>query len=315
MSAWHVWTTAPMAVAPALETLFEEMFALDACPPTISSFEVVEDHIWRIEAYFDTKPDLTELVAALDAWRDETGHQAEDIQCEALEDRDWVSESQKLLSPVTAGKLFVHGSHDRENRRAFGINLQIEAGQAFGTGQHATTMGCLLMLDRLARRIDRPQAMLDLGCGSGVLAMAMGRLWRKGVLASDIDPIAMVTTRENAVINDFPWRHNHRAGYGLAALTAPGMRHRAITSAGPFDLVTANILAAPLVEMAADIAKGVAPGGRLILAGLLARQERRVANAYRARGFLCEGRLQIGDWPTLLMRKAPAQGKDSAKIA
>ncbi|GEQ98596.1 hypothetical protein JCM17844_22330 [Iodidimonas gelatinilytica] len=124
----------------------------------------------------------------------------------------------------------------------------------------------------------------------------------------------MVTTRENAVINDFPWRHNHHAGYGLAALTAPGMRHRAITSAGPFDLVTANILAAPLVEMAADIAKGVAPGGRLILAGLLARQERRVANAYRARGFLCEGRLQIGDWPTLLMRKAPAQGKDSAKI-
>ncbi|GEQ98597.1 hypothetical protein JCM17844_22340 [Iodidimonas gelatinilytica] len=167
MSAWHVWTTAPMAVAPALETLFEEVFALDACPPTISSFEVVEDHIWRIEAYFDTKPDLTELVAALDAWRDETGHQAEDIQCEALEDRDWVSESQKLLSPVTAGKLFVHGSHDRENRRAFGINLQIEAGQAFGTGQHATTMGCLLMLDRLARRIDRPQAMLDLAVDRG----------------------------------------------------------------------------------------------------------------------------------------------------
>ncbi|GAK33745.1 ribosomal protein L11 methyltransferase [Iodidimonas nitroreducens] len=309
MSGWKLWITAPPHAVAAIEGLFEDALIPFDEDATLSTFEITEDRLWQIEACLQKKPDPDPLEAALNQWAEDEGLGLGPLVLEALEDRDWVSESQKLLAPVIAGRVLVHGSHDRAKRRAFGINLQIEAGQAFGTGQHATTKGCLLMLDQLARRSRRnqaghPRALLDLGCGSGVLAMAMAQLWRKGVMASDIDPIASRTAAENGAVNHLRQTRHRRAGHGLQVITAPGMKHRSLRRAGPFDLVTANILAGPLISMAAAISAGIAPGGRLILAGLLQSQETAVLAAYRARGFRLEGRLQIADWPSLLLKKS-----------
>lgn len=219
---------------------------------------------------------------------------------------DWVRRSLEGLAPVAAGRFFLHGSHDRATARAGGISLEIDAGTAFGTGHHGTTAGCLLALDRILK-CETPQRIMDLGCGTGVLAIAAARATRQAVLATDIDPEAVRVTLANARANG--------AGHLVRGLAAPGLKHRAIAAAAPFDLILANILARPLVALAQGLSDVLAPGGQLVLSGLTADQIRWVAAAYRNRCLTPVSTGLIGHWATLVFRqpkrKAPGPNEGS----
>lgn len=270
-------------------------------PPTLSFFEQEDkpgwttNDEWLFEIFFNGEPDESYISAV---------NKVVDVvfSVEKLEDRDWVSESQKLLIPVTAGRIFVYGSHDADKKRDFGINLLVDAGQAFGTGQHETTCGCLLTLDSLIDEL-KPKNVLDLGTGSGVLAMAAFSAWNVPTLATDIDPIAIEVTNTNIAINELATRDVGDIIPGIATATADGLDNEAFHAEGPFDVIFANILAQPLIEMAADISAALADGGHLILAGLLDTQEKKVLESYCNQGLVRLGRNVRGEWPTLLMRK------------
>ena len=260
--------------------------ALDDDALAITSFETAPDAVlWRVEAIYDAEPDRAALAAAL-------GKLADGLAIAPLPEKNWVAESQRQLKPVAAGRYYVHGAHDAP--RPTSIDLLIDAGQAFGTGQHASTYGCLLALDDLAKRLHRPRV-LDLGCGSGILGLAAARTWHRPVLASDIDPIAVQVARANAVLNGL--RPLFRA------VTASGFHHRAIGHAAHFDLIFGNILARPLVRLAPAVRRHLAPGGFVILAGLLAAQEPMVRNAYRAQDLRLLRRVARDGWHTLVMRR------------
>ncbi|MBX4941654.1 50S ribosomal protein L11 methyltransferase [Rhizobium binae] len=190
---------------------------------------------------------------------------------EVIPDVDWVVKSLEGLKPVRAGRFLVHGSHDRDKVRPGDIAIEIDAGQAFGTGHHGTTAGCLEVIDRVMRS-RRVRNALDLGTGSGVLAIAVRKLKNIPVLATDIDPIATRVAAENV-------RRNGIAS-GIVARTAPGFHSTAFSEHGPFDLIIANILARPLMRMAPQLAAHLAPGGSVILSGILAAQRWKVIAAY-----------------------------------
>lgn len=207
---------------------------------------------------------------------------------------DWVTASLAGLTPVDAGRFRVHGSHDRAGVGSNRIGLEIEAALAFGTGHHGTTRGCLLALDALARHF-KPDRVLDVGTGTGVLAIAAARRWHVGVVASDIDPVAVVAARANAVLN--------RAAASVTALRAAGVDDARIGNGAPYDLIFANILLGPLVRMATPLAALLAPGGYVVLSGLLPAHAHAALAAYRARGLVLERRFPLDQWMTLLMRK------------
>lgn len=193
------------------------------------------------------------------------------IEREVLPDVDWVAKSLEGLKPVRAGRFLVHGSHDRDKVRQGDIAIEIDAGQAFGTGHHGTTAGCLEVIEQVVRS-RKPRHALDLGTGSGVLAIAVRKLTHIPVLATDIDPIATRVAAENV-------RRNGIAT-GIAMETAPGFHSTAFRRHGPFDLIIANILARPLMRMAPDLVKHLMPGGSVILSGILASQRWKVLSAY-----------------------------------
>lgn len=269
-------------------------------PPTLSYFEQRQTPLWRVELFFAGEVDqnyLKDLLKAADLndWP---------YELEALPDQDWVSESQKLLHPVEAGRFYVHGSHDEDKAGDDIINLTVDAGQAFGTGQHETTWGCLKLLDGMEQF--KPARILDLGTGSGVLAMGAHRLWKdSNILATDIDPIAVEVTRENLKLNKCDLRRvgDTDAGAGVAALTADGFGDSAFRIEGPFELVIANILAGPLVQLAPDIDRFTTHGGKVMLSGLLVTQEKEVSDAYIAQGMKLAERLENGEWLALLFEK------------
>src|SRR5439155_4211681 len=183
----------------------------------------------------------------------------------------------------------------------YAITLEIDAGRAFGTGHHETTTGCLLAIDSLKRRGARFANILDLGTGTGLLAFAAHRLWPAArVMASDIDPVAIHVAEENARANAVP---SGRAPGQIELIVAPGLRHRRLRARAPFDLILANILAGPLIELAPSLAAALATGGTLILAGLLDHQAEGLTAAYRRRGLMLQHSILRGDWPTLLLRK------------
>lgn len=299
---WRVTFESIVQNAEALENAIEMVSdTRGEYPPTLSYFEQEEiegwtiDDDWLFEVFFNGEPDESYINALKN-----TVDMA--FTVEKLEDRDWVSESQKLLKPVTAGRIFIYGSHDADQKRDFGINLLVDANQAFGTGQHETTCGCLLTLDSLMDEI-KPNNVLDLGTGSGLLAMAAFSAWGCPTLATDIDPIAIKVTRDNIAINKLPTREVGNAVSGIATATADGLDDEAFVAEGPFDVIFANILARPLIEMSADISAALAKGGHLILAGILDSQEKEVLESYCNQGLVKLGRNSQGEWPTLLMRK------------
>lgn len=216
------------------------------------------------------------------------------IERETVPDTDWMAKSLEGLKPVRAGRFLVHGSHDRHARRVGDIAIEIEAGLAFGTGHHGTTAGCLAMLDEVVRR-ERPRNALDLGTGSGVLAIAIALMARIPVLATDIDPVASNVASANARLN--------RASAFVAARTAAGFHHRVFSQAPRFDLIVANILARPLMQLAPAMARHLAPGGSLVLSGILDRQRDQVIAAYAAQRFRHVRTASREGWVTINLKR------------
>jgi ribosomal protein L11 methyltransferase len=249
------------------------------------------DGRWLVEAHFPERPDLATLRDLVAAAAGPAA--AAQVTVEELPARDWVKESLAGLRPVAAGRFVVHGRHDRALVRAPKIGVEIEASQAFGTGHHGTTRGCLLALDALSRRLRAPRRVLDLGTGSGVLAIAAAHEFRRPVIAVDIDPHAVRIARDNARLN--------RAGAYVTTVRAAGLNARAIASRAPFDLVFANILLGPLQRLAVPVARALAPGACVVLSGLLTSQANAALSAYRAQGLVLKRRIVLENWMTLVM--------------
>jgi ribosomal protein L11 methyltransferase len=215
-----------------------------------------------------------------------------EVAFDSFGDKDWVAASLEGLAPVRAGRFTVHGSHDRNQVPANTIGIEIEAALAFGTGHHGTTRGCLLALDDLLKR-KRPSRPLDIGTGTGVLAIAAARALHLRVLASDIDPVAIATTRNNVRFN--------KAGAYVQSFVARGTTARAMQANKPFDLVFANILMGPLVRLAAPMSRLLAPGATVILSGLLHAHANAALAAYRAQGLHLIRQIKLDEWTTLVL--------------
>ena len=222
------------------------------------------------------------------------GYPTLEIEREVLPDIDWIAKSLEGLKPVRAGRFLVHGSHDRDKVRANDLAIEIEAGQAFGTGHHGTTAGCLEMIEEVLR-VRTVRNALDLGTGSGVLAIAVRKMRPIPVLATDIDPIAVKVAKENV-------RQNGIVS-GMALETAPGFHSDAFRKHGPFDLIIANILARPLIKMAPQLVTHLAPGGTVILSGILASQRWKVLSAYNGARLSHVRTIWRNGWVTLHLRK------------
>lgn len=296
MTTWKLTFACKRAEADLFTGDVPELADFDP-PPVVMTSEPDESKPddWQLDVYTEEHPPqaLIEAVSALLPSAKGAHTLVE------LDDEDWVTLSQAGLDPVEAGRFFVHTAADAEKLPPGRIGLQIEAGLAFGTGQHATTTGCLLTLDALDFA---PKNVLDLGTGTAILALAAAKTWpdAKGT-ASDIDPVAIKVSRENVEINGV--NIGEEAGE-IALYVADGLEDAALAARGPFDLVVANILAGPLIEMAPSIAAALAPGGTLVLAGLLAGQAEAVEAAYRDCGVAPVSRTVIGEWPTLRLLKA-----------
>jgi ribosomal protein L11 methyltransferase len=304
MTSWKVSLPCTKAEAEALQEDIVPLADLDP-PPVLMTSEADPDRPeqWRLDAYFEVEPDA----ASLSLLRALVPSAAMDEPAvEQLGDEDWVTLSQQGLEPIQAGRFFVHTPTHRDRVPAQAIAFEIDAGRAFGTGQHETTTGCLLALDRLKEQGLGFSNLLDVGTGTGLLAFAAMKLWPMArATASDIDPVSIEVTQENAGINGI---RLGRARGQLELAVAAGLGHRRLRARSPYDLIIANILAGPLIEMAPSIAGALQAGGRLVLAGLLDRQAEQVAAAYRRRGLMMSFRIERGEWPTLVMRKRKSLG-------
>lgn len=277
----------------------EWLSLLDPMPTIVAEeVEAFNDAKWRVKAYFAQKPERA-VMGAIQA-RLPSAARAKAI-VEKLPDEDWLVMSQQGLEPVHAGRFYVHTSSNKGTVPENAVPFKIEASRAFGTGGHETTSGCLAMLDRLKRQGKHFDLIADIGTGTGLLAFAAAHLWPRAYLtASDIDPVSIEVTADNAVVNAVPLG----TGQGEIALcAAPGTDHALIHQRAPYDLVIANILAGPLIELAPSLSVILREGGTLILAGLLDTQAAAVVRAYRKLGFRLQLRKDTGDWPCLMLVK------------
>src|SRR4051812_22279296 len=281
---------------------FSESF--DSAATAIAAFEGT-DGSWNVEVHFEYPPDEADVRALLGQVTD-TGTAAR-LTFETVEAKDWVAASLADLKPVTAGRFTVHGAHDRARVASNRLGIEIEAALAFGTGHHGTTRGCLLALDGLLK-MRRPRRVLDVGTGTGVLAIAAAKALRQPVLASDIDAEAVVIARENARLNGVaPF---------VTSIRAPSLTGCSFAARAPFDLVLANILLAPLTRLAGPMRQLLAPNARVVLSGLLANQENAALAAYRARGLKLVRRIPLGEWVTLVLaRQADAPSPSVRSLA
>jgi ribosomal protein L11 methyltransferase len=282
MSLWSAWREVPAAERPtheqALEPLAEAGFV-------VTSREVSRDGPWRIEIFGEG--DRSAVAAVLGSgW-----------QWHELPDKDWVAENQRSFQPFAVGPFWVHPSHNAEGTPAGLLPLRIDAGMAFGTGTHATTRGCLEMLATLSAA-DTANA-VDVGCGSGILAIAMAKLWRRPVIGGDNDAEAVEVARENAVLNG--------VGELCRFVHAIGLRHDELQARRPYDLIVANILAGPLIELSDSFSAAVRPGGRALLSGLLEEQAGDIVSVYERWGFDLVRHIDLetggATWRTLLLRR------------
>lgn len=296
MSSWKLSAFAPKTVVQAALLAHDEIEEWDPAL-VVSGREVAEDKPveWVFEAWYPDKPGPKQKRALAGLF----AKAAPQFVSEKLPEEDWVTLSQQGTEPIRAGRFHVRTpGHDPAPGA---INLEIPASQAFGTGQHETTAGCLAMLDAMKRRGVMARNLADIGTGTGLLAFAAMHLWPRALAtASDIDEVCAGVVTDNADLNGV--KLGARAGE-LTMVIADGMQHPLLEARGPYDLLFANILAGPLVELAPDFAAAVVPGGHVLLAGLLETQEARVRCAYRTAGFRLAERMVNGDWSILWLRK------------
>lgn len=289
MPTWTALTTLPSK--PTAETLGEALEQLQPVPTGVGVFEMEDGSgLFEVGAYFVEPPDELALAVLAAAFG------AKDFAVSQVPDQDWVAHVRRELHPVEAGRFFVYGSHDADKVPDGSVPLLIEAAMAFGTGHHGTTKGCLEAVDKLFTAGFSPQTVADIGCGTAVLAIAAAKVLGLPVMASDIDPQAVDVALANAAANDVPDL--------VSCVEAAGFDHAAIAEIGPYDLVFANILKGPLVELAPDMAAHTKAGGYVILSGILTPQAEDVVAAYAAQGLGLKARDVIGEWTTLTLRKA-----------
>ena len=296
--SWKLVARAPKAVVQAALAAHE---SLDEWDPEIvlTGSEIAEDRPqeWVLEAYLQRRPNKADRAAVEGLF---TGR-APELAAERLPETDWVTETQKQVAPIRAGRFHVHTLDHPADASPGTVDLVIPAAQAFGTGQHATTAGCLAMLDAMKRRGVKVRNFADIGTGTGLLAFAALRLWpRAQAVASDIDAVCEPAVVENALLNVVPLG---TAPGELAMIVAEGFDDAILAGRAPYDLVIANILAGPLISLAGDMAEAVAPRGSVLLAGLLTSQEPAVRAAYRTAGFRLAARLVHGDWSILWLKR------------
>lgn len=296
--AWKLIAYAPRAAVEAALLAHEDLLDWDQ-GIVLSGSEVAEDRPddWRLEAWLDRKPGKAEKAAIAGLF----GTAAPALTAERLPDTDWVTESQKGVAPIRAGRFHVH-TPEYPPLDAPGVrDFCIPASQAFGTGQHATTAGCLAMLSAMKARGVVVRNLADIGTGTGLLAFAALELWPRALAtASDIDAVCLGVVEANARANAVA---TGARGGELTMLIADGMDHPLLGARGPYDLVIANILAGPLISLAPDFARHLVAGGHLLLAGLLETQEAQVRSACRRAGLRLAERLVMGDWSILWLRK------------
>jgi ribosomal protein L11 methyltransferase len=284
-TAVQIIARGPRAAAETAAEAIDADIALEGA--TYSILEEDEDRgIWRIDAFPTTDEEAGALQARL------ADHPKLQVKVDVLADADWLAMSLSGLPPVRAGRFFVYGAHDQGRVPSNAVNLKIDAGAAFGTGHHGTTVGCLLAFDELLKR-ERFERVLDVGCGTGVLAIAAARTGSRIAVGTDIDKPSVRIANENARLNRADASFVH----------ASGLNDRRIRADGPYDLVFANILAPPLVALSQDIKEALRLGGVAILSGLLRTQERRVTAAYLSRGFHLERRIHRDAWSALVLRR------------
>ena len=270
--------------------------SLDAVDSACAAFEDDAGR-WQLAIHFRNAPDEAGLRDLVKLAAGEAAAKA--LSIERVPANDWVAESLAGLTPVRAGRFVVHGAHDRAGLRANDIGIEIEAALAFGTGHHGTTRGCLLALDDLTKR-RRALNVLDIGTGTGVLAIAAARLLRKRVAAGDIDRVAVRAARENA-------RENCAAPM-ITFVRAAGVRAQVIRERGPYDLIFANILMGPLTSLAVPVRSLAAPGAHVVLSGLLPSHANAVISIYSAQDLVLERRTLLEGWVTLVMRRSASSG-------
>jgi len=272
------------------DALVEALENLDPAPTGVGMFEVEDGQgIWEVGGYFLEVPSDISLALLSVAYG------ANSFVVSEVPDQDWVAKVQRELPPVEAGRFFVYGSHDLEHLPAGRIGLLIEAAMAFGTGHHGTTLGCLRAFDRLLEQGRSFENVLDLGCGTAVLAMAAARMSLNSVIASDIDPVAVEVAVVNVLANDLEGRVNCVESIGFDA--------PALAQAAPFDLIFANILKGPLIDLAPAMAVHLAPGGIAILSGLLVEQADDIVAVYNAQGVDLVKREDLGEWTALTLTR------------
>jgi ribosomal protein L11 methyltransferase len=281
--------------AKAAEALAEALERLDPAPTGVG-FSEIEDGsgLWEVGAYFEAPPEDTALALLAAA------HAARPFAVSELPETDWVAKVRRQLAPVEAGRFFLYGTHDAGQVPEDRVALLIEASMAFGTGHHGTTKGCLLALERLLAEGPPPARVADVGAGTAVLAMAAAKTGSVHVVAGDIDPVAVEVAAANLTANGLSGR--------IACVEAAGFGHPAFDGVTPADLVFANILKGPLIDLADAMAARVAPGGHVILSGLLIDQGAEVAEVYARCGFNPVHREDIGDWTCLTLRRMPPNG-------
>ena len=295
MAQIRLYIQAEKTVAERHYAVLNEVFEEDFFPLALA--EIDEDAaLYEISLYIEENEAGTIEIRTIEALGNIV------IERETLPDIDWVQHSLEGLKPVRAGRFFVHGSHDRDKCRPADISIEIDAGQAFGTGHHGTTSGCLDMIETVMRRT-HPKNILDLGTGSGVLAIAAAKIARVKVLATDIDPIATKVAHGNVRLNG--------AENSVTTITAIGFDHPEIIRRRPFDLIIANILARPLMQLAPNVRRCLKKGGSVILSGILDSQRKRVLEAYMAQGFHHRSTLHRNGWSTLHLQYGRISSKKS----
>lgn len=275
--------------------------------PTIVTQEIDEakPDAWMIDIYCNKAPDTAMLRNIMKLSPSAKAAKTKPL-VERLADEDWVTMSQRDLEPLRAGRFYVHTSNSRPHDDPNVTNICVDAGQAFGTGHHETTLGCLESLDRLKRNGQYYRNIIDVGTGTGLLAFAAHQLWPiAGIIASDIDPVAIQVSRENAAVNGIATGSKPNA---IRLLVSNGLDHAAIGQRAPYDLIIANILAGPLIALAPQIANAAAPNTALILAGLLKGQQSEVVHAYMRVGFRLRDVRVENEWPCLTFVKAREYG-------